>query len=71
MVLKFLREFTSHLISLGHVSVSVTWIASRARLLLELGEELWTLLLERLAERIVVFKANTILLHEVVVSKLG
>jgi hypothetical protein len=40
-------------------------------LLLELVEELGTLLLESLAERVVVLKADTVLLHEVVVGKLG
>jgi hypothetical protein len=40
-------------------------------LLLELVKELGTLLLESLAERVVVLKADTVLLHEVVVGKLG
>jgi hypothetical protein len=40
-------------------------------LLLELVEELGALLLERLAERVIVLKADTVLLHEVVVGKLG
>jgi hypothetical protein len=40
-------------------------------LFLELVEKLGSLLLHSLAERIVVLEANTILLHEIVVSKLG
>jgi hypothetical protein len=40
-------------------------------LLLELVEELGALLLERLAERVIVLKADTVLFHEVVVGKLG
>jgi hypothetical protein len=38
---------------------------------LELVEELGALLLESLAERVVVLEADTVLLHEVVVGKLG
>jgi hypothetical protein len=40
-------------------------------LFLELVEKLGTLLLHSLTERIVVLEVNTILLHEIVVSKLG
>ena len=71
MVLKFLREFTSHLISLGHVSVSVARIASRAGLFLELVKKFWTLLLEKLSVAVVIFEGDTILIHDVVISKLG
>jgi hypothetical protein len=40
-------------------------------LLLELVDELGALLLESLAERVVVLKADTVLLHQIVVGKLG
>jgi hypothetical protein len=49
----------------------VALVALLTGLLLELVEELGALLLERLAERVVVLKADTILLHQIVVSKLG
>jgi hypothetical protein len=38
---------------------------------LKLVEELGALLLESLAERVVILEADTVLLHEVVVGKLG
>jgi hypothetical protein len=40
-------------------------------LLLDLVEELWSLLLEKLAVAVVIFEGNAILIHDVVVGKLG
>jgi hypothetical protein len=40
-------------------------------LLLDLVEEFWSLLLEKLAVAVVIFEGNTILIHDVVVGKLG
>jgi hypothetical protein len=40
-------------------------------ILLHLGEELRTLRLEELTVRVVVLERNTILLHNIVVEKLG
>jgi hypothetical protein len=40
-------------------------------LLLDLVEEFWSLLLEKLAVAVVIFESNAILIHDVVVGKLG
>jgi len=69
MVLKFLRKFSS--VNLGHIGVSVAWVASRSRLFLKLVDEFWSLLLEELAVAVVVFERDAILLHQIVVGELG
>tara|TARA_Y100000389_G_scaffold185166_1_gene204301 strand:+ start:108 stop:263 length:156 start_codon:yes stop_codon:yes gene_type:complete len=51
--------------------VRVALVTLPTRLLLKFVEELGSLLLESLAERVVVLEADTILFHEVVVRKLG
>ena len=61
----------SHLVCLRHVGVVVARITFLTRLLLKLVEELGSLLLKSLTERVVVLEADTVLLHEVVVGKLG
>jgi hypothetical protein len=38
---------------------------------LELVDKLWTLLLESLAERIIVLKTDTVLLHQIIIGKLS
>jgi hypothetical protein len=68
---KVFMQNLAHLIGLGHVGVSVAWITGGTRLLLDLVEELWSLLLEKLAVAVVIFEGNTILIHDVVVGKLG
>jgi hypothetical protein len=40
-------------------------------LFLDLVEELWSLLLEKLAVAVVIFEGDTILVHDVVVGELG
>ena len=69
MVLKFLRKFSS--VNLGHVGVSVAWVASRSRLFLKLVDEFWSLLLEELTVAVVIFERDAILLHQIVVGELG
>jgi hypothetical protein len=49
----------------------VALVTLLTRLFLKLVEELGTLLLESLTERVVVLKADTVLFHEIIVSKLG
>ena len=69
MVLKFLRKFSS--VNLGHVGVSIAWVAAITGLFLHAIEEFWSLLLKELAVAIVVFVGNAILLHDVVICELG
>jgi len=64
-------ENLAHLIRLGHIGVSVAWVAGGARLFLNLVEEFWTLLLEKLTVAVVIFEGNAILVHDVVVGELG
>jgi hypothetical protein len=69
MVLKFFSRFSS--VNVRHISDFVTWIALSSTLFRELGKQFWARLLEKLTVRVVVFKRNTVLLHNVIVGKLG
>ena len=71
-VQSFFHDF-AHLIDVGHLEkglvTSVT--VPLPLLLLYLGKERWTLGLKKLAVRVVILESDAILLHHIVVEKLG
>jgi hypothetical protein len=69
MVLKFLWRFSS--VNFGHVGVPVALVAAITRRFLHPVEKFWSLLLEELAVRVIIFEGDAILLHDVVVGELG
>jgi hypothetical protein len=67
----FMRIYLTHLVNLGHIGELIAAITLTPGIFGQLVEKFWTILLEKLTVRIVVFKGNTVLLHNVVVCKLG
>jgi hypothetical protein len=64
----------SHLVNIGNLEKRVVTgvaVTLTLLLLLDLSEELGTLLLEKLTVRIVVLERDAILLHDIVVKELG